>query len=285
MASALDILQKAQSLQEGDTSRLNKRPRSAAPASSAASSQELTAVFERVVRLSLSNAEKNEAVASATNLVLLVKQDSDVQQIQSQATLWVNSKPDWRPGASDNRPHELGEKRVFMPLVFLQLMQNDTTLEGDPVKKALQHLLSLPPGDLSRWVGSFKPRYAEPKSGRAWVWELSCSSLIPEDTREAHDALCKIIDNSRWKVAPHRWGTSSLGSDWPSQGCLGRFEEIVQLTSRGVRGRTLVLFIGFCMSNWAQRLAQALGSDRFGASCLAFFFGLKRWRFLCVFLP
>ena len=145
MASALDILQKAQSLQEGDTSRLNKRPRSAAPASSAASSQELTAVVERVIRLSLSNAEKTEAVASATNLVLLVKQDSDVQQIQSQATLWVNSKPEWRPGASDNRPRELGEKRD-------QLMQNDTTLEGDPVKKALQHLLSLSTSDLSRWL-------------------------------------------------------------------------------------------------------------------------------------
>ena len=210
MASALDILKKAQGLQEGDSSRLSKRPRSAAPASSAASSHEMTAVIERVVQLSLSNAEKTEAVASATNLVLLVKRESDVQQLQAQATLWVNTKPDWRPGATDNRPHELGEKRVFMLLVLLQMMQDDNTLEGEPVKTAIQHLLSLPPSDLSRWIGSFKPRYAEPKSGRAWVWELSCSSLLPEETRSALDTLCKTIDSSRWKVAPHRWGQTGL---------------------------------------------------------------------------
>ena len=210
MSKAAELLQKAQALQSGDANRSAKRARSDNPVSVAMGSEGVTEILERVTRLTLQNSEKSEASACASNLVFLVKEPKDQSKLQEQVQLWVNTRPEWKAGASDNKPHELGEKRVFLFLSFLATLAEDPQFKEGPVADSLKVLMDLDTEQLSRWVASFKPRFSEPKAGRAWVWELSISALIPPEVASALDSLSATVDTPRWKIAPHRWGQTGL---------------------------------------------------------------------------
>ena len=77
---AAEILAKAQQLRAGDGDRAAKRARSVETRNaSAASSQGAgdTEILARALRLTLSTAEKCEAVSAAANLVVLLRSDED----------------------------------------------------------------------------------------------------------------------------------------------------------------------------------------------------------------
>ena len=211
MSKPSDLLAKAQQLQAGDASRTAKRPRGDFSGGAASSSGEpVTQVLERVVRLSLQTAEKAESSACASNLVCIIKTEADQQMLQQQVSLWVNLRPAWQAGSTENKPHELGEKRVFLFVAFLQMLKADADLKDATLQASIDALLDADTADLSRWVASFKPRFSEPKSGRVWVWELAISALTSPEMRKALDHLSAAVDTVRYKIAPHRWGQTGL---------------------------------------------------------------------------
>lgn len=95
-------------------------------------------------------------------------------------SLWLAHLSDYK--SCSDKKCELGEKGVFLFLCFLQALQQDSDLAGvdGGVLKAVDSLLQVQVRDLGRWISWFRPRFSEPKSGRAWVWELSSSSLSPD---------------------------------------------------------------------------------------------------------
>ena len=210
MSSAAELLAKAAEITKGGAPAA-KRMRQQAPDSQPSADTELLAVVERCMRLSLQTSEKAEASFCATNLVCLVKEAGDQAKMSDQMATWVSMLPEFKLGM-ERKPHELGEKRVFLFLCFLELLKNDPDLAGadGTVPKTVDSLLDTKVTDLSRWIAGFKPRVNEPKAGRPWVWELALSSLCPDKFRGDLDFLSSRIDTARWKIAPHRWGQTGL---------------------------------------------------------------------------
>ena len=126
MASSAEVLQQAASLSSGGAPDA-KRLRVGAPTASQSEDTEVLSLVERCRRLSLQNQEKAEASSCATNLVVLFKEGADMAKMQEQMALWVAHLPEYKSGA-ENKKHELGEKRVFLFMCFLQALQDDTSL-------------------------------------------------------------------------------------------------------------------------------------------------------------
>lgn len=64
--------------------------------------------------------------------------------------------------------------------------------------------------DLLRWVGNFRPRYTQPKEGRAWVSEVSLHVMASEAFRKSWDIMCSQIKMEGVRVEPQRWAQSGV---------------------------------------------------------------------------
>lgn len=84
---------------------------------------------------------------------------ADQTKMKEQVALWLSRMPDDQSGSDKKR--ELGEKRVFLFLCFLQAFQDDSDLAGvdGGALKAVGSLLQVQARDLGRWISSFKPRF------------------------------------------------------------------------------------------------------------------------------
>ena len=64
--------------------------------------------------------------------------------------------------------------------------------------------------DLQRWIAQFRPRFAQPREGRPWVWELSISVLCGEDCRKCLDKLAATVRLEQLRIEPQRWSQTAV---------------------------------------------------------------------------
>lgn len=185
-----------------------KRPQAHESATGTGGESELATMLEHSLRLGASLADKVEGVVAACNLVvILVSQPLKDAMLQA-LSQWLDSCPEWKKG-SPGVPHPLGEKKMFLFGTFMDLLSKDLTPDH-PSQEHIKLLQAMDSSDLARWIATFRPRYATPRDGRPWVFELSVSVLSGEDFRKSLDALSMQVRHESIRIEPQRWAQSAI---------------------------------------------------------------------------
>ena len=185
-----------------------KRRRVPETTGSGTSPDDLAQLVEHSLRLGAQLADKVEGAVSATNVVVLLCSTAYKDAMLQALHEWLDSKPEWVKG-SPATPHPLGEKRIFLLSAFLELVVQD--LSGFPAaSEAVKVLQAMDVDDLLRWISNFRPRFAQPKEGRPWVFEVSISVLSNDAFRKAWDTLASQVRLEAVRIEPQRWSQTQV---------------------------------------------------------------------------
>lgn len=167
-------------------------------------------VLTKLLRVSLRQATAMDHLQQGAVVVFVVVHEPMQQKLLEQVQLWDQLLPP-QPVAGQWVPHPLGERRVYP---FATMMEQIQTLPfAKDIQPALKSLEALEQTDLKLNLGAFGPRYPTPKQGRAWVWEMTVSSLCQDSFRQHLFAIMSHLQSNRsdlLKVEPMRKGPQGL---------------------------------------------------------------------------
>ena len=177
MPTAAELRAKALELRQngvdGSVDQRSKRQAGARPA------QHSSDTFEKLLKFTLFQASAMDHLQQACTLAFVIIADNLQKVMADNLRLWEQSAPP-QPHANDGKwvAHPLGERRCYLFSCLIELLK-ETSFAQEPCVVALMKCVDEMDvlADMKLNIGNCGPRHSTPKSGRAWVWELTVTTV------------------------------------------------------------------------------------------------------------
>ena len=183
------IAQAEQRLREGSEGSKRQRSDHPAPAGNVGEPTSEQKLLTQTLRLLLYRSSEVETLLNSTGLVILVKANSLQDKLLQDLELWVSSRPQVTQEQRERREfpeHPLGPKTAYLHLKVTQVLHTLATSKPgcEELAKTLVTLKGYQKAVVQSGVASLKPKFATPKAGRAWKWELFFTAVCTPELRQ-----------------------------------------------------------------------------------------------------